>query len=148
MNEATISLREGYTTTITTGGHTVITDEPVSAGGADLGPTPMQLLVGALGACVAVTVKLYAARKQWPLDGVDVGVTLERFKATDYPAYKGEEDFVHEYKLTIDLQGDLDVAQRARLLEIAGKCPVHRAITMPAFVFDELVEPTETQAAG
>lgn len=141
MNQAKVSLREGYKTVLSVGGHTVITDEPVEAGGLDLGPTPMGLMVGSLGSCIAITVKLYADRKKWPLDGIDVDVTMERFKAADYPAYEGDEDYVHEFNVRVDLKGDLTDEQRARLMEIAGKCPVHRAITMPAFVFDELVEP-------
>lgn len=142
MSEAKVSLREGYQSIITSGGHTVITDEPVSAGGQDLGPTPMQLFLGSLGACIAITVKLYASRKEWPLDGVDVDVQMVRFKGMEYAAYQGTEDFVHEFKVKVDLKGDLTDEQRTRLMEIAGKCPVHRAITSPAFVFHEMAEPT------
>ena len=141
MTEAKISRREGFKTTISSGGHSIITDEPLSAGGQDLGPTPMQLLAGSLGACVAITVKLYTERKGWPLEGVDVNVTLERIKGADYPAYQGDEDFVHEFKVDVAFKGDLSDEQRARLMEIAGKCPVHRALTMPAFVLKTLVEP-------
>lgn len=140
MNEAKVTLREGYKTTISSGGHSVITDEPLSAGGQDLGPTPLQLMLGSLGACIATTVKLYADRKGWPLDGADVDVTMERFKAAEYAAYEGPEDFIHEFKVRIDLRGDLTEEQRIRLLEIAGKCPVHRALTMPVIILDELVE--------
>ncbi|MFN8379593.1 MAG: OsmC family protein [Anaerolineae bacterium] len=143
MTEAKVSLREGYNATISVGGHTVITDEPLDVpGGQDLGPTPLGLMVGSLGSCIAVTVKLYADRKNWPLDGVDVDVSMKRFKAAEYAAYEGDEDFVHEFKVRVDLKGNLTDEQRARLMEIAGKCPVHRAIVMPAFVFDEMVEPT------
>lgn len=141
MNQASVSLRDGFKTTIVTGGHTLIADEPLDAGGQNLGPTPMHMLIGSLGACVAITVKLYAQRKGWPLEGIDVDGTLERYKSAEYPAYDGDADFVHEFKLAITLKGDLSEEQRARLLEIAGKCPVHRAITLPAFVLDELVEP-------
>ncbi len=140
MTQAQIRLREGTKVTIVTGNHTFITDEPVDSGGMDLGPTPMDLLRGALGACVAVTVRLYADRKKWPLEGVDVDVDMERFKAVDYAGYDGPHDFVHEFKLKIAFKGDLTEEQRARLLEIAGKCPVHRAIAQQVYVFDELVE--------
>lgn len=140
MTEAKISLREGYKTIISSGGHAIISDEPLSAGGQDLGPTPMQLLLGSLGACVAITVKLYAERKGWTLEGVDVDVAMERFKGIEYPGYQGDEDFVHEFKVAVDLKGELSGEQRARLMEIAGKCPVHRAITMPAVVLKTMVE--------
>lgn len=141
MTDAKINLREGFTTTISSGGHSFVADEPLSAGGQNLGPTPMQMLAGSLGACVAITVKLYAERKSWPLEGVDVDVAMERFKGADYPAYQGDEDFVHEFKVDVALKGDLSDEQRARLMEIAGKCPVHRALTTPVFVLKTLVEP-------
>ena len=141
MGQAQVSLREGYKAAISTGGHTVYTDEPVSDGGEDFGPTPKSLMIGTLGACVAVTVKLYANRKGWPLEGVDVDVQLERIPAADYPAYEGTSDFVHEFKQKITFHGPLSEEQRARLLEIAGKCPIHRVLTQPVFIEDELVEP-------
>lgn len=140
MAHAQVSLREGTKVTIQAGNHTFVTDEPVSSGGMDLGPTPMDLLRGALGACVAVTVRLYATRKNWPLEGVDVEVNMERYKGADYVGYEGEHDFVHEFVLKISFKGDLTDEQRTRLLEIAGKCPVHRAITQQVYVIDELVE--------
>ncbi|HYO89614.1 MAG TPA: OsmC family protein [Candidatus Limnocylindrales bacterium] len=139
MKRAQVTLNEGTKVTIITGNHTFITDEPADSGGLDLGPTPMDLLVGSLGACVAVTVRLYATRKGWPLEGVDVDVEMERYKATDYAGYEGPDDFVHEFKLRIAFRGNLSEDQRARLLEIAGKCPVHRAIAHQVYVVDELV---------
>jgi putative redox protein len=140
MKQAQVRLREGTKVTIDAGNHTFITDEPLDSGGLDLGPTPMDLLVGALGACVAVTVRLYADRKKWPLEGVDVDVEMERYKSAEYPAYTGTDDFVHEFKLKINFKGELTEEQRMRLLEIAGKCPVHRAITQQVYVIDELVQ--------
>ncbi len=140
MRQAQVTLNEGMKTTVKIGGHTIIFDEPFDDGGTNLGPTPMQMLVSSLGACAAITAKLYAQRKGWPLEGVDVDVTEERFKAADYPAYQGNSDILHEFRQRITFRGNLTDEQRARLLEIAGKCPVHRVLTSPAFISEELVE--------
>lgn len=94
-------------------------DEPVSVGGLGSGPTPYDLLCAALGACKSMTVRLYAERKTWPLRHVDVRVRHERenLQARD------------RFEVTIALEGDLDDAQRARLLEIAERCPVHMTLS-------------------
>ena len=101
------------------GGLDFIADEPVEAGGLGSGPNPYDLLCAALGSCTAMTLRLYADRKGWPLEGVDVTVRHER---------PGTDVFVRE----IRLDGPLDEAQRARLLEIADHCPVHRTLTAGA----------------
>lgn len=139
MTQATVKLDEGFKTYITLGDHRVIADEPVSDGGSDAGPSAKELLVGALGSCVAVTVKMYAKRKGWNLEGVEIAVSMEKIKAAEYPAYVGTEEFVNEFRLRIVFKGSLTDEQRERLLEIAGKCPVHRILTQPNFVIDELV---------
>lgn len=137
---------DSYKTTITTGDHTWIADEPVSEGGEGAGPTPMQTLIGALGACVAVTVRLYAKRKGWPLEGMDVKVDYEKFKKSDYPAYTGESEFVNEFRQSIVFHGPLTEEQKLRLLEIAGKCPVHRLLMQPNFIVDEMLTETTTES--
>lgn len=139
MTQALIRLDEGFKTYITAGNHTLIVDEPLSDGGTDAGPSAKEMLVGSLGACVAVTVKMYAQRKGWNLDGIEVAVNMEKIKAADYPAYTGTEEFVNEFRLQISFKGALTDEQRTRLLEIAGKCPVHRILTQPNFIIDELV---------
>lgn len=98
------------------GGLSFVADEPISAGGLGTGPNPYDLLGAALGACTAMTLRLYAARKQWPLEGVRVAVRHER---------RDKDVFVRE----VELDGPLDDTQRARLLEIAEHCPVHRTLT-------------------
>lgn len=138
MPKASIQLQDNYKTVIRLRDHTIIADEPASEGGTDMGPTPVELLLASLGACAAITAKLYANRKGWPLEGVTVNLSNERFKASDYPAYSGEADFVNEFRQIIEFHGPLSGEQRERLLEIAGKCPVHRILTSPNFVIDEL----------
>lgn len=139
MVQASIRLDEGFKTFIAAGSHTLIVDEPVNDGGTDAGPSAKEMLVGSLGACVAVTVKMYAQRKGWNLDGIEIAVNMEKIKAADYPAYSGSEEFVNEFRLKIAFKGDLTEQQRARLLEIAGKCPVHRILLQPNFIIDELI---------
>jgi putative redox protein len=95
-----------------------IVDEPVSVGGLGTGPNPYDLLAAALGSCTALTIRLYAERKGWPLKHVEVSVRHHRasLKARDL------------FERCIELDGPLDEGQRARLLEIAEKCPVHQTL--------------------
>jgi putative redox protein len=107
----------GLAQSISVGSHAVRADEPVDIGGGDSGPTPHELLLSALGACTAITLRLYAARKGWPLTDVTVRVTGRH----------EDSRFVIDHELT--LVGDLDAEQRARLMAIASRCPVHRTLT-------------------
>ena len=144
MPKTHVSLHDGYRTTIVSGQHVTHADEPLSAGGTDLAPSPTEMLMGALGSCIAMTMKMYAERKGWPLTGVEMVLDFERFSSKDYPAYTGTEQFVHEIHEQIVLDGDLTDEQKARLLEIAKKCPVSRVIELPTFwhqmLLDELPE--------
>ncbi len=118
-----------YQTRIDTGDLALIGDEPVDSGGDGLGPNPYELLLAALGHCTVLTILLYARRKGWTVDGVTVRASHERVVVEEEidgePMRRKVERIVQE----IALEGDLDDGQRARLLEIAGKCPVHRTIT-------------------
>ena len=105
---------------ISVGGQSFIGDEPVAAGGTGLGPAPHDLLSAALAECTALTLRLYADRKSWPLDAIEVAVT-HKVQADQTP-----RDLFHRI---VRLRGPLEDEQRARLLEIAERCPVHRTLT-------------------
>jgi putative redox protein len=96
-------------------------DEPVAAGGADLGPTPHELLLSALGACTAVTLRMYAARKSWALEAVQVEL---QFNPDGVPAAGG-----NDIRRRITVHGALSAEQRERLLQIANACPIHKVLS-------------------
>lgn len=141
MTPITVRLDKGYKTAIHIRQHTVMADELISDGGTDTAPTPMEIMLGTVGACVAVTTQAYAKRKNWPLEGVSVELDMERIKREDYPAYTGDAPFIHEIREAIHFDGPLTDEQRARLMEIAGKCPVHRTLENPVFFVEKYTEP-------
>ncbi|MBW0103812.1 OsmC family protein [Pseudonocardia sp. KRD-291] len=104
-------------------------DEPVSAGGAGSGPDPYQLLLSSLGACTAITLRMYADRAGLPLDDATVTLTHDRLHARDCAECETSTGHVDRIVREIHLEGDLDDAQRAKLLAIADRCPVHRTLT-------------------
>ena len=119
-NISTVFARSGttpYTVTLTDDlAHTWLGDEPEDKGGANAAPDPTRLLLSSLGACTVITLQMYAARKQWPLAGVDVEL---QFNPAGKPA-KGAD-----ITRRVTLHGELDDTQRARLLQIANACPIH-----------------------
>jgi len=119
----------GFAQEITVGSHRLLADEPVSAGGTDRGPGPYDLLTAALGACTSMTVSLYARRKRWPLEHVTVTLRHAKIHAADCETCETKEGRVDRIELEVELHGALSEEQRARLLEIATKCPVHKTLT-------------------
>ncbi len=130
-----------YTTAVAVDGrHRLTADEPASLGGADRGANPYELLLASLGSCKAITLRMYADRKGWPLDGVSVALDQQRVHAADCEDCETSEGFVHVIECELTLLGDLDETQRARLLEIADKCPVHRTLSGEIHVRTALAE--------
>ncbi|MEM9580181.1 MAG: bifunctional alpha/beta hydrolase/OsmC family protein [Pseudomonadota bacterium] len=114
--------------------HHTLADEPLAYGGTNKGMSPYGYLSAALGACTSMTIRMYARRKGWPLTGVSVDVSHNKVHAQD----TGTLDKIDSFKRVITLQGDLDAAQRSRLLEIADKCPVHKTLERSSSVLTEL----------
>jgi putative redox protein len=110
------------------GRHRFTADEPLASGGQDGGPNPYELLLAALGACTSMTLRLYADRKQWPLEKVAVRLRHEKIYAKDCADCETREGKIDRIEREITLAGPLDSEQRARLMEIADKCPVHRTL--------------------
>lgn len=113
---------------VTLGRHRLRADEPVAVGGDDSGPSPYDLLLAGLGACTSMTVRMYAAQKKWPLERVTVDLKHDKVHAADCAECETREGRIDRIERVLTLEGDLDEAQRARLLEIANKCPVHRTL--------------------
>lgn len=133
-----------YYVPIRAAGHALAADEPEAAGGGDQAPTPYELLVSALGACTAITLRMYADRKQWPLRDVQVRLRHRKRHAGDCEDCEKEHAKMDHIDRVITLTGELDAEQRRRLLEIADKCPVHRALREGVTVITRL---DETDAA-
>jgi len=111
------------------GRHRLRVDEPLALGGGDTGPSPYDLLAAALGACTALTLRLYAGRKQWPLERVAVELSQQKIHAAQCAECETKEGRIDRIERVITLEGPLDEAHRAKLAEIADKCPVHRTLT-------------------
>jgi len=108
--------------------HHVTADEPATYGGTDDGLTPYQLVSAGLGACTSMTIRMYARRKKWPLTHVSVDIMHGKIHATDCEQCLTEAGRIDQFRRVITLEGELDSAQRQRLMEIADKCPVHRTL--------------------
>jgi len=119
---------EGFRTELISGTHELIADEPESMGGGNEGPGPYEYLAAALGSCTAMTLRMYADRKGWALEGVEVTVSHGKIHAEDCKGCETKEGRVDRFERTIAMRGDLDAEQRERLLEIADKCPVHKTL--------------------
>ena len=120
---------DGFAQEVVAGLHHFRTDEPTAVGGTDSGPTPYDLLLAALGSCTSMTVAMYARRKKWSLERVTVRLRHLRIHAEDCVACETQDAKVTVIERDIHLDGTLDEGQRARLLAIADRCPVHLTLT-------------------
>jgi uncharacterized OsmC-like protein/fermentation-respiration switch protein FrsA (DUF1100 family) len=131
-----------FRTEILARGHALIADEPAAVGGENLGPTPYDLLAAALGACTTMTLRMYADRKKWPLEEAVVRLEHSRIHAEDEEQIEDGDARLDRIDREVTLVGPLDDEQRARLVEIADRCPVHR--TLSAGVRIETEQATDT----
>jgi putative redox protein len=120
---------EQYKTVLTNGRQELTGDEPKSSGGSDLGFSPGELLCSALATCTCVTLRMYADRKQWDLEGVEVSVAMEKDALQN----------VTHIKRVIQLSGNLTHEQKERLFEIAEQCPIHKTLTNPIQIKTALI---------
>ncbi len=121
--------RGSFRTEVEAGPHRWVMDEPVDVGGGGEGPTPYDMLASALGGCTAMTLHFYAKREKIPLEGVDVSVTHDRQHAKDCADCTSQQGYIHRFRVELTLHGDqLTPAQREKLIEIAGRCPVAKTL--------------------
>ena len=138
-SQVVVRTGEGYTTEINAESHALMADEPISLGGANLGPTPYGLLLASLGACSSITLRMYANRKQWPLEEVKVHLQHEKRHLEDCQACDQSQSKLDHIDKQIELIGDLDQDQKQRLLQIADRCPVHRTLQSDVVINSRLM---------
>ncbi|NWG16076.1 MAG: OsmC family protein [Chloroflexi bacterium] len=149
MSKVTVWTDEGLRTVVTARDQVWYADEPEEGGGTNTAATPTEQMLGALGSCIVITLHLVARRKNWPLERVEVHLDIKRFAGNEYPAYKGDEQFVHEIKEKVIVHGaDLTDDQRKMLLDIATRCPVRRVLMHPVFFVEPEAEETEGVTTG
>lgn len=138
------SVQKGFAVEITAGPHNWRADEPASIGGTDTGPTPYDLLLGSLGACTAMTIRMVAEREKIPLDTVTVTLDHDRNHQTDCDHCDDSSARIEAINRTVSIAGDMSAAERDRLHGIADRCPVHRTLTGELHIHDiagEVAEP-------
>ena len=129
VNVSVESASPDFLETISTGRHGLQADEPLSAGGQDAAPAPYELLLAALGACKVITLRMYAKRQGWPLQGVQLNLSHGKVHAEDSANCESAGSLIDQIDVEMTLLGELSAEQRQTLLAIAEKCPVHRTLT-------------------
>lgn len=137
---ASLDTEDKFTTQMKVGNHYMIADEPESYGGNDFGPSPYELVSAGLSACTAITVQMYTKRKGWPLENIEVHTSYDKKHAEDCEDCEKDSAKIDTFEREIRLTGGLDEKQKARILEIADKCPVHKTLHSETQVITKLVE--------
>ena len=133
MARVSVTSMERMQVRVRAGNHVLVSDEPIGAGD-DAGPSPYDLLLSALGSCIVMTLLMYARRKGWPLEGVEVDLDHDRVYVEDSVSTEKSTALNDRFSLDIRLKGNLSEEQRERLAHIAGRCPVRRLLTgIPSF---------------
>ena len=136
-----------FTADILAGRHGLVADEPEQFGGNDFGPSPYELLNASLGACTTMTLQMYARRKGWDLQKVEVHLSHHKttFYHDDMTELDPKKSKIDRFERIIELEGNLTEEQRSRLMEIANKCPVHRTLASAQIFATKLLEDEEWQ---
>jgi putative redox protein len=144
-NEVTVRVGpRGYRAEISAGNHTLIADEPATLGGTNEGPTPYDYIAAALGACTAMTIRMYADRRGWPLDDVTVRLVHSRTHQKDCTQCDTRPVGIDQFARSIELSGDLTEEQRAGLIRVADRCPVGQTLERGLRIVSVEPEPTGT----
>ena len=130
---------EGYTTHMKVGSHYMVADEPTEVGGNNFGPTPYELVSAGLAACTAMTIKMYVARKGWDLQNVEVHTSYDKKHKADCDNCESPTAKIDTFEREIKVTGNLDEAQKAKIMEIADKCPVHKTLHTETQVITRLL---------
>ena len=139
MGKVTVKYINNLQQQIITGEHRLIADEPKEEGGDNLGPNPYEYLLAALGSCTAMTLLLYARRKNMPLESVEVDLSFNRVYNQDSQDSENKKNFIEKITREIHIKGNLTEQEKNRLLEIAQKCPVHKTLTSKPEVEDVIL---------
>jgi putative redox protein len=118
----------GFRTDVEVGGHHLVVDEPIAVGGEDAGPTPYEMLLGGLGACTVMTLRIYADRRKWPLERARVTLQHRKVHAQDCVDCDKKDAKMDVIDRIVFLEGQLNEEQRTKLIEIAERCPVHQTL--------------------
>lgn len=136
---ASLDFEDGFTTQMKVGNHNMVADEPISYGGNDFGPSPYELVSAGLSACTAMTLQMYAKRKKWHIDNVEVHTSYSKTHATDCEDCESPNSKIDTFNRVIKIEGDFDDKQLQRLLQIADKCPVHKTLHSDTQVITTLI---------
>ncbi len=137
MASVTATLKNGTSVDIRSRQFLWRSDEPPSAGGADSGPTPYEFLLGSLAACTAMTLRLYATHKDIPLTGVEVVLEFDRVHADDcIDCDERANGVIEQVRSTVTIHGELSATHRARLAQVASRCPVHKTLDRGVQIID------------
>ena len=136
---ASLNFADDFTTQMKLGRHYITADEPISFGGQDFGPTPYELVSAGLSACTAMTIQMYAKRKEWKVDDVEVHTSYSKKHAEDCNECESPSSKIDTFSREIKFEGNLDEEQIKKLLEIADKCPVHKTLSSKIKIETKLI---------
>ncbi len=139
-NRVIAKINQGFRTEIIANGHSLTADEPISVGGTNSGPSPYDLLVAGVGACTAMTLRMYADHKKLPLESVSVTLSHAKIHASDCEECETEKGKIDRIEREISVRGNLSAEEKERLLQIADRCPVHKTLHSEVNIVSRLVD--------